>query len=94
MVDFKIIAKNDENITYAYENDYEKFYIWFDLILKQVNFSYCRFIKTSETAWTPQMSYHDKHNASMGHWEYDHTMVLGEEEIQFIYNESRKLFGF
>jgi len=96
MSDFKLISEDSRYATYAHKTDYDDLSVNFDKELKCVNIHYAHFV-LEETKLEPQRKKETdkwlKHSCKYGHWQSEVIVCLSAEDIEFINNKCKELFG-
>ena len=96
MADFKLISESESYATYAYKSDYDDLSVSFDKNIKAVHVSYAHFVfkeASLEPQWRAEENAWLKHSCKYGHWQHESIVTLSAEDIEFINNKCRELFG-
>lgn len=96
MSDFKLISADSRDVTYAHKTDYDELSVSFDKELKCVNIRYEHFVLNEpmlEPQWEKETDKWLKHSCKYGHWQSETIVCLSEEDIEFINNKCKELFG-
>lgn len=96
MSDFKLISEDRRYVTYAHKTGQDDLSISFDKELKCVNISYAHFVFKEprlEPQWKNEIDKCLKHSCKYGNWQSETIVCLSAEDIEFINNKSKELFG-
>jgi len=96
MSKFKLISESDRNVTYAYKTDYENLSVSFDKEMKCVDIHYCHFVFKEpmlEPQWREEKDEWLKHSCHYGHWQSETIICLSAEDISWINNKCKEIFG-
>lgn len=96
MSDFKLISEDSRDVTYGHKTDYDDLSVSFDKELECVNIHYAHFVikePTLEPQWKKETDKWLKHSCKYGHWQSETIICLSIEDIEFINNKFRELFG-
>ncbi len=96
MSDLKLISEDSRNVTYQYKTDYDDLSVSFDKELKCVNIHSTHFV-IKDPMLEPQRKRETdkwlKHSCKYGHWQSEVIVCLSAEDVEFINNKCKELFG-
>lgn len=87
----KFESEDSEKVIYSYKTDYDKLYVTFYKLTKQVDISHMMFI-TNSNNFEPQESDWGKHSCKYGHWEVVSSATLGQGDIEYLYEKCKEIF--
>lgn len=96
MSDFKLISEDSRDVTYVHKTDYDELSVSFDKELKCTNIHSAHFVIKEpiiEPQWKKEADDWMKHSCKYGHWQSDVIVCLSAEDIEFISNKCKELFG-
>ena len=93
---FKLLGESERREVYAYKTDYDNMSIIFNKELKCVDIQYSHFVLREpmlEPQWENEKDEWLKHSCKYGHWQSETIICLSAEDISWINNKCKEIFG-